>query len=509
MVISEHEKTLAQWIGARKAHYSRCAFLSLFILPMAVYFLFIQLKTFIVVAIFNYTGFNVRPYLVYDIYTERDTELIQEKYSRGQMSWGKIKYISQRYMTYWIVIILLICATKFVNEVSAVDILNKYEIFKGHEGKTLNYLLQVLASFLIGFANIIPTRAVRPDISAFISAFSGEDYVIRDSSHTRLKDLTEILDDIKELHFALFRTESGSPIIVSTKVPEDLNSLPGFPSLLNTDTFSNNQILRFIQIEEDVDSFFVLHNNIGMCNCIEFNPFKWSDIHSDLRNFKFRVYISDLELNLYGGASLVLLVALFSLTQKVHTSAILTAWVIWPVLFALMFRRKKSKLASINFFTLSEGERKYQPYNNIHIYTDNMIQKHIADFEFFNTLFKISMQGKYLMHIVLKCTESLRYDWLVKGIRVRDFRRLVSMAATLHQTDIALVTPRFRTYASAPKNYQVNEKACVVFNLSVLNQKEKTATVKSVPMMKAQFEKAFGNLPYGVENYEFENLYLK
>lgn len=500
------EEMLASWIGPMPAHYVRCAMLALLILPMAVVFLFIQLKTFIVVAIFNYSGYNIRPYLFYDIYTERETELIQEKYNRGPISWGKIKYIAQRYMTYWIVIILLITATKFINEVDIFTLLEKFNVYKKNE--VIAHILSIGLSVFLGFANLIPTRAVRPDISSFMSSFSEMDLVIRDSAHTRLKDLTEILEDIKTHHFALFRTDHGCPIIVSTKVPEELNDLPGFPSLLNTDAFDNNQVLRFIQIEEDVDSFFVLRNDVGMCHRVDFNPFQWKDVHADLHKFRLRIQISDLELNLYGGASLVLLVILFSATRDLPTTSILTFWVAWPVLFALIYRRKQSKLASINFFTLNGKERMYQPFNNIQISSDQKIQKRIADFKFVDALYKISPQGRFLLHILLKCAENLKYEWLIHGLRVRDFRRLASMAAALHNTDIAVVTPRGKAYFPAPKHRRVKEDACVVFSITAPEQKGKVAVVRSTNMTKKTFESAFAGLEYRLEPPEFESLYL-
>jgi uncharacterized membrane protein len=206
------EARLAQWIGPMPAHYVRSGTLALLILPMSVYFLAVQLKTFVVVAIFNYFGINVRPYLFYDVYTERDTELIQERYSKGPISWGKLKYIAQRYNTYWIVMVLLICAVTFINQVDIFDILHRFKLYQGNE--VIAHILSIGLSVLLGFANLIPTRAVRPDISSFISSFTEMDIVIRDSAHTRLKDLTEILDDIKQHHYALFSTDHGCPIIV-------------------------------------------------------------------------------------------------------------------------------------------------------------------------------------------------------------------------------------------------------------------------------------------------------
>jgi hypothetical protein len=268
------------------------------------------------------------------------------------------------------------------------------------------------------------------------------------------------------------------------------------------------QVLRFIQIEEDVDSFFVLRNDVGMCQRVDFNPFQWEDVKKDLHRVRLRIQISDLELNVYGGASLVLLMVLFSATHKLPVSTILLFWIIWPVVFALIYRRKQSKLASINFFTLDGKDRKYQPYNNVQISTDQKIQKRISEFKFVNTLFKISAQGKFLVHIILKCAESCKYEWLIHGLKVGDFRRLASMAATLHNTDIAVVTPKGKAYYAAPKHHRVRDDACVVFNIIAPDSRSKHAVVRSTPMTKKTFDSAFAKLEYRLDSVDFENLFL-
>lgn len=502
---------IVELLGNERIHYIRAFFLSFLILPMSLYYLLLQLKMFVVVGIFNYFGINVRSFLVYDIETERETMMIREKYSRGSFSFGKIKYLAQRYMTYWIVVIVLIVALKFINQVDQKELsslMKDTTVFKG--STALSYLVQIVVSFIIGFANLIPARAVRPDISSFLSSFTEQDIVIRDSAHTRMKDLTEVLDDLKTYKFTLFTTAIGSPIIVSTVIPEELNSLPGFLTLLSTESFNNNQILRFIQIEEDVDSFFVMRNDIGMCHFIDHYPFRWDDIRHDLHNFKLRVEISDLEVNFYGGATIVLLVGLFAAQRNLHVSAILAIWVAWPVIFALIYRRKRSKLASINFFTLSGRDREYQPYHNISISSDNVIQKRVTGFKFFDTLIKVSMQGRFLMHVVLKCTESVKYDWLITGLQVRDFKRLAAMACTVHLVDIAVVTPSSRMLYTAPKRRKIKEKEhlCVVFTISTKDRSRRIASVISAEMTQVQFNRAFSDRPFGHEDNDFESLYL-
>lgn len=502
---------IVELLGDDRIHYVRAFFLSFLILPMSLYYLALQLKMFVVVGIFNYFGINVRPYLVYDIETERETMMIREKYSRGPYSFGKIKYIAHRYMTYWVVVIVLIVALRFINRVDQDELsklFNDTAVFKG--SKALSYLVQIIISFIIGFANLIPAKSIRPDISSFLSSFTEQDIVIRDSAHTRMKDLTEVLDDLKTYRFTLFTTDIGSPIIVSTVIPEELNSLPGFLTLLSTQSFDNNQILRFIQIEEDVDSFFVMRNDIGMCHFIDHYPFRWDDIRHDLHSFKLRVEISDLELNFYGGATIVLLVGLFAAERNLHVSAILAVWVIWPVIFALIYRRKRSKLASINFFTLSGRDREYQPYHNISISSDNVIQKRITEFLFFVTLFKVTTQGRFLLHVVLKCTESVKYDWLITGLQVRDFKRLVAMACTVHLVDIAVVTPSSRMLYTAPKRRKIKEKEhlCVVFTISTKDRTHRAASIISAEMTLAQFNRAFNDLPFGHEDNDFETLFL-
>lgn len=503
----DEKKRKEKWLGQERLHTLRSVCLFFLVLPFSVYYFFMQLKMFVVVGIFNYTGFNVRPYLYYDIETEREILATQEKYSKGAFSFGKVKYLAQRYMTYWIVIIMLIIALRFINTVSVFYFIDQWEFVKAN--KTIVYVVNVALSLIIGFANIIPAQPIRPDISTFISSFTGMDIVIRDSPHTRLKDLTEILDDIKHYEFIMFHTDVGNPIIVSTRIPEELNGLTGFNQLLSTNAFDNNQILRFIQIVEDVDSFYVLRNDIGMCHRIDYKSFLWTDVIADFQNFKPRVEISDLELNLYGGASLVLLVGLFSATEHLHVSVILMAWVIWPILFALVYRRKRNKMASINFFTLDGSERKYQPYNNINICTDDVIQQKIQAFQFFDTLYKLSLQGKYLMHIVLKCAENVKYDWLSTGIKVADFKRLARMAATLYQLDVCVVTPTARIVYAAPKHHKLKKDICVVFTISMKDKEQDLAFVQSAQMTKVHFDKAFKSMPFGHEDLEFENMFLK
>ena len=476
--------------------YTKIFLLSL-ILPTAVFCLLKQLRVFIVLGVFNYTGINLRPYMLFDIVTEREMMRTEEKFKGGPLTLSKVFYVSQRYMTYWLVIVLLIVATPFINEFTIFDIMERYQIFENN--KTANYLIQVVVSILIGFANIVPAKPVRPDITAFISSFTEEDYTIRDGCHTRLKDLAEILQDIKTYGFVLLQNDIGSPIIVSTKAPEELRNVPGFTTLLSTDTFDNNQILRFIQIEEDVDSFFVLRNDIGMCHRVDFDPFQWNTAYNDLRAFKIRLEISELELNIYGGASLVLLVGLFSATFKLDVSIILAIWLFLPVLFAVVYRRRRSKLASINFFTLDGKDRKYQPYNNICVSTDDIIMRKIYNFKFFNALFKFTLQGRFLVHTLLKVAEKVNYEWLDTGLKLCDFKRLASTAATIYERDVGVITPNARVFFPAPRK---QNDMCVVCTVNV------TGEVTSLQMTRTQFEKATHSLPDGKDTPSVENMFI-
>eukprot|EP01032_Pedospumella_encystans_P019027 gene19027-21643_t len=383
-------KKVVQALEYRDLHKGVQFLLILMILPISVFCLLKQFRIFVILGVFNYTGFNLRPYLLVDIDTERDIMRMEEKYRGGPMTLSKVFYLAHRYMTYWIVLILLTIALPFINDITLLDILNKYEFYQ--ENPTINYVLQVALSLLIGFANIIPSRAIRPDLSTFVSTFTEQEYTIRDSPHTRLKEIAEVLNDIKIYGFVLLHTELGNPIIVSIKPPEELRLLDGFKALLSIDTFDNNKIVRFIQIEQDVDSFFVLQNDVGMCHRVEFDPYQWTNVLEDLQDFKLRVEITELELNLYGGASFVLLVGLFSAFSHLPTSSILVAWAIWPVIYALMYRKRKSKLASINLFTLDGKDRKYQPYNSVCVSSDDVIMTRIHEFKFFKALFKFTLQ---------------------------------------------------------------------------------------------------------------------
>ena len=472
-------------------------FLLLLLLPTAVFCLIKQLRMFIVVGVFNYTGFNLRPYLYFYMATERDILRAEEKFQGGPLTLSKVMYLAQRYMTYWVVIVVLIIATPFINQVTIVDILEKYQVFQSNA--TLNYLFHVGISILIGFANIIPSKPIRSDITSFLSSFTEEDYTIRDGCHTRLKDLSEILRDIKKYGFLLLQNDIGSPIIISTKAPEELRIVTGFTALLSTDTFDNNQILRFIQIEEDVDSFFVLRNDIGMCHRVDFDPFQWNSFYNEFKDFKIRLEISELELNIYGGASLVMIACLFSATSKLPVSSILTAWVLIPLILAIIYRRRRSKLASINFFTLDGKDRKYQPYNNICVSTDDVIMKKIYDFKFFNALFKFTLQGRYLIHTLLKITEKVPYDWLETGLKLRDFKRLACMAATVYERDVGVITPNGRVFYSAPRKHN---NMCVICTVNVNGE------VTSQLMTRLQFNKATDTLPEGKDTPSVENMFI-
>jgi hypothetical protein len=488
---------MLQALEYKDLHWTTKIFLVLLILPTAVICLLKQLRIFIVLALFNYTGFNIRSMLIFDIITERDIMKMEYKFKGGPLTLSKVMYVSQKYMTYWIVIILSMVALPFINEITFVQIIDRYNNFTNNDN--VNYLLQLGISILIGFANLIPSSAVRPDISSFISSFTEQDYTIRDSPHTRLKDLSEVLEDIKSEGFALLHADAGSPIIVSTKDPEMLRELEGFSSLLSTDTFNSNQILRFIQIEEDVDSFFVLRNDIGMCQRFEHDPFRWASVWDDFINFKLRVEISELELNLYGGLSFVLLVGLFSATSHLPVSSILAAWALWPILFAVYCRRRRSKIASINFFTLDGKERKYQPFNNIVVSTDDVILNKIHEFKFFKALFKYCRQGKFLIHSLLKVTESVKYDWLELGLMVRDFKRLASLCVSIYELDVGIVTPNARRYYSAPR--RANDMS-VVFTVHYSGE------VTAAKMSKSSFELAFNGLRNGDDVPSLENMFL-
>lgn len=473
-------------------------FLVSLILPTAVFCLLKQLRMFVVLAVFNYSGFNLRPYLFFDMATERDIMRDEEKYRGGPFTLSKVFYVAQRYMTYWIVIVMLLVATPFVNQITMLDVMNRYKIFENDP--TLNYLLQVVISVLIGFANLIPSSPVRSDISSFVSSFTEEDYTFRDCCHTRLKSLTEILEDIKQLGFVLLHSDIGSPIIVSTQSPEDIRRNSGFIALLSTDTFENNQILRFIQIEEDVDSFFVLRNDIGMCTRVEIDPFEWETLASDLKAFKIRLEISEMELNVYGGLSLVMLVGLFAAQSHMRVAIILTAWVVLPILLAVKYRRRKSKLASINFFTLDGKDRKYQPFNNVCVSTDDIIMERIYAFRFFKALFKFTMQGRYLVHTLLKATENVDYEWLKTGLKMKDFKRLACLAAIVYERDVAVITPHAKVYYCAPRTHH---ELCVVCIMHANGE------ITSQQMKRRQFEAVSQGLKEGRDTHSLENMYFK
>jgi hypothetical protein len=475
--------------------------LMLLVFPLSVFCLLKQMRTFVVIAVFNYTGVNLRTTFLLNVETERDIMLKDEQFKDKPLTLDKTFYLAEKYMTYWVAVIILAAMGPFVNSTNIFQIYDGYQFVQ--DNNRLNYLVQIAISAVIGFANLIPSRALRPDISSFISSFTEDDYTIRDSCHTRLKDLSEILADIKRHGFALFSTEINTPIIVSTKAPEELAVMPGFTALLRTSTFDNNQILRFIQIEEDVDTFFVLRNDISMCHRVEYESRQWSDILRVLREehrLSFGLDVTAQDLEIFRGATLVLMVGLIVSVESVNVTAALLSWVTWPIAAAVLFRRRRSMLASVNFFTLDGRDRKYQPFNNICVANDDVILTKICSFSFFCALSRYTLQEKYLVHTLLKITESVQYDWLNCGLTVRDFKHLASLAAITYEKDVGVITPHARMYYSAPRRHN---DICVVCVISVKGE------VNSVQMTRVQFAKATKSLPDGEDTSRVENLLLR
>lgn len=424
------------------------------------------------------------------------------------VSLNKIIYLSERYLPYWSLIIMFFLSRRgpaiFFPLVDAVG--RNYISTRDHEeSNATNFVVKMLLAFIIGFANIVPKRIIRRDISSYLSNFLGEELVIRDSPHTQLKSLTEVLTDIKVLNFVLFHTQFGNPIIITTLPAEQLCKLKEFAELLDTDTFDNNQTLRFIQLEDDVDSFFVLRDDIAVCSRTEALFFKWSNLFYDFANFKIRLNISDFELSLFGGFALIFSVLLVLLVYENPDSVAVFAWhtvcevlIVGTPILALMFRMRKSKLASINFFTLSSKDRKYQPFNNIIVASDIEILRKIQDFKFFYPLFKFTPQSKYLIHTLLKCNENCTYDWINLGLKLKDFKRMAALAVSIFEKDVGIITPNAKVYYRAPR-YSSN--TCVVF--FVLS----TGTIKADHMLVDIFDRAAAGLRDGADDFDVENTF--
>lgn len=474
--------------------------LLLLVFPIAIVYFFIQLRIYAVLVVFNYSGINLRSVPFLNVPTERDW-MVEELYFKGRpMNLNKVIYTAQRYMTYWIIVIFLIFAGQFAVEYNIFDIIDSYDIIKSNA--TADYILQIAISVVVGLANLVPAKAPRPDIGSFISSFMEDDYQIRDCTHTRLKDLSEILDDIKTLHFALLNTEIGTPIIISTKVPEELRYDPGFIALLSTSTFDSNQVLRYIQIDDDVDSFFVLRNDIGMCHRVEYDAVQLSNssLLQQMIGRNVHLEIPPELLTLYGGLSLVLLVALFVINEETQIKPVLFSWLVLPLIVAVLFCRVKSKLASVNFFTLDGKDRKYQAFNSVCVSNDGVILAKIRTFMYFRALCQFTVQEKFLVHTLLKITEGLPYDWLSTGLKMRDFKRLAGLAVNTYEKDVGIITPNARLYFHAPR--AVNQH-CVVCIINVKGE------VCSQQMTKDHFMRATKNLPDSDDSNSLENMLLK
>jgi len=218
------------------------------VFPISLVCFVYQFRTYLVLVVFNYSGVNLRSIPLLNVPTERDW-IIEEQYFKNRpINLEKVVFIAKRFMTYWIICLFLLLAGELLHGFNIFDAIDGYDLIQ--RNSTLDSVAQVVISVIVGLANLIPAKAARPDIGSFISSFMEDDYQIRDCSHTRLKDLSEILGDIKTLSFALLNTDIGTPIIVSTKVPEELRLDPGFIALLSTSTFDSNQVLRTFRLTQ-------------------------------------------------------------------------------------------------------------------------------------------------------------------------------------------------------------------------------------------------------------------
>lgn len=46
-----------------------------------------------------------------------------------------------------------------------------------------------------------------------------------------------------------------------------------------------------------------------------------------------------------------------------------------------------------------------------------------------------------MVHTLLKATETVPYDWLDEGLKVKDFKRFAALAATTYERDVGIITP--------------------------------------------------------------------
>ena len=54
-------------------------------------------------------------------------------------------------------------------------------------------------------------------------------------------------------------------------------------------------------------------------------------------------------------------------------------------------------VSKISVFTLDGKDRKYQPYNNVCVSSDDVIMERIHEFKFFKALFKFTLQGRRVL----------------------------------------------------------------------------------------------------------------
>lgn len=509
------EKFVAKSLDSSELSFLGRMGVRLLFFPLFAFQCILQARMFFILLVFNYTGFNFRPYALFYVATERDISIRHCIQKGAGLSVNKVNYLAERYMPVWIncvlFVISLIDFPALIGFIEAVFFISYTE----NGGDAFTVMLRFGLAILVGFGNLDPKKAARADISTFLSGFLGEEIAIRDSPHTRLKDLTEILNDIKQHNFAVFHTKIGSTIIVSTEEIEYLSQNPEFINLLNTNTFNNNQVLRFIQIEKDVDSFFVIRDDVGICNRAQTNNHRCGD-----RN---ELDISDFELSLYFAATIVsyllgvLLVACFVQISSNsngddadETGTIVMLLFIFgrfllnfllvfaPFVYAFGFRNKKSKLASINFFTLDSKDRKYQPYNNVVVATDDAILKKIQNFKFFSAMFKFTRQSKFLLHSLLKCAENIKYDWINKGLQLKDFKRLAALAASIYEKDVGIITPNAKVYYKSPRH---SSPTCVVFTAL------STGVIKADLMVVDLFDRVAADLPEGPDDLFVENTF--
>lgn len=134
---------------------------------MGIWFLFIplfaaqcilQIRMFLILLVFNYTGFNFRPYALFHVPTERELTIRHSFQKSADLSVNKINYLVERYMPYWLNVVFFILYWASYVAYQVLDTVYFTSTSAGDDAATI--ILRVSLVLMVGFANLDPKKIV-------------------------------------------------------------------------------------------------------------------------------------------------------------------------------------------------------------------------------------------------------------------------------------------------------------------------------------------------------------